>query len=133
MKNRNIQCAIVTIAMVTTVSAAPSPVLRVVHEPWRVSTCSTKSEHAWTRCKWCDCKIGYERVCKWDVYEREWVETTAEIPALCRKCKAKEKYQEKLAREEAKLDRKLAERETKARIAAKRHLLSQRNCQGGDM
>jgi len=87
--------------------------------PYVVSTVSSKSEKAWAQCKYCGKKVGYERTYKWDVYNKEWVETTKEVPEVCRSCKSKDKAQEKLDREEAKLDREIECLETKQRIDAK--------------
>lgn len=123
MDNRGLIMAAMAMATIAATPAMATPVVRVVREPRQVTTCSSKSEHAWTHCEWCGGKIGYQRTYKWDVYEREWVETTQNVPPLCRTCKSKHKTREKLAREEASLDRKLEEKETRARIAAKRQAL----------
>ena len=114
---------LLTLTAAICTSAWSAPLIRVVHEPQLISTCSSKSENAWVPCAWCGCRTSYERTYRWDVYRREWVETTDGMPKLCRKCRHKQKDHEKLAREEAALDRKIAEKGTKARIAQKRQLL----------
>lgn len=93
--------------------------------PYVVTTNSSKSEKDWAKCRYCGSKISYERKYKWDVYNREWVETTSEVPEVCRSCKSKERAQEKLDREEAKLDRDIRQLETKQRISAKERKLRQ--------
>jgi len=123
MNNKIPIIAVFAVLTAYNATAWPEPVVRVVHEPWQVSSCSSKSEHAWAHCTWCNCKISYERTYRWNVYNREWIESTTKVPELCRKCQVKQKEREKLAREEANLDRKIEERETKARIAKKRELL----------
>lgn len=95
----------------------------VVHEPRLVPTVSSKTEKAWAHCVICDSKISYERTFRRDPYEHTWVETTKSVPEYCRTCASKQKRLEKLRREEANLDRKIAERELKARTAAKRQYL----------
>jgi len=105
------------------VSAWSAPLLRVVHEPQQVPTCSSKTETSISACQWCGSRMICERTYKWDVYEREWIETTKPSAELCRKCKAEQKEREKLARKEAELDRKLDTKATKDRIAEKRQLL----------
>ena len=97
--------------------------LHVVREPRLVPMVSSKTEKAWTRCTLCDSRVSYERTYRRDPYQSAWVETTKAVPAYCRSCAEKQKRVEKLRREEANLDRKIAERELKARVAAKRQYL----------
>ena len=123
MNKKHLITATAAIAMVTTASAWSQPVLRVVHEPRLVTTCSSKSEKDWAPCTWCGSKTSYERTYKWDVYNREWIETTKSVPELCRKCQSKQKSRDRLAREEASLDRKLEEKAARVRVAQKRQLL----------
>jgi len=85
-----------------------------------VSSVSSKTEKAWTTCNWCAGKVSYERKYKWDPYDNEWVETTTDVPTLCRKCKSKKADQDKLRREEANLDRKLEQKEATKRVSEKR-------------
>jgi len=54
-----------------------------------VSSCSSKTERAYTECCRCGCKIKYYRTFKWDPYERKWIETTEYVPELCKKCQHK--------------------------------------------
>lgn len=95
----------------------------VVEEPRLVPMVSSKTEKAWTRCVRCDSRVSYERTYRRDPYRSAWVETTKSVPSFCRSCADKQKQIEKLQREEANLDRKIAERELKARVAAKRQYL----------
>lgn len=99
--------------------------LTIRRAPYVVSTVSSKSEKAWATCKYCGKKVSYERTYKWDVYNHKWIETTAEVPEVCRSCKGKDKAQSKLDREEAKLDREIEYYETKQRIDAKEKKLRQ--------
>ena len=123
MNTTYLKLPLLTLTAAICASAWPAPLIHVVHEPRQISTCSSKSENAWTPCAWCGSRTGYERTYSWNAYSREWVETTKCTPKLCRKCRHKQKEHEKLAREEAALDRKIAEKETRARIAQKRQLL----------
>lgn len=123
MNNKYLTLTTFVISAITATAAGTAPVVRMVYEPRQVSSCSSKSEHAWATCEWCGGRISYERTSTWDPYDRVWIETTANVPSLCRKCQSKQKGAEKLAREEANLDRKIAEKEAKERIAAKRQLL----------
>jgi len=93
--------------------------LTIRHAPYVVSTVSSKSENAWAECRYCGRKIRYERTYRWDVYNKEWVETTKEVPDVCRSCKTRDRAQQKLDREEAKLDRDIEYLETKQRIEDK--------------
>lgn len=95
----------------------------VIHEPRLVPMVSSKTEKAWTRCQLCDSLVSYERTYRRDPYQSAWIETTQSVPTYCRSCAAKQPHIEKLLREEAKLDRKIEERNLKARIAAKRQYL----------
>jgi len=100
-------------------SFAETTDLTVRRAPYVVSTVSSKSEKAWTECKYCGSKVGYERTYKWDVYNHKWIETTGEAPETCRSCKSKDKDQAKLDRKEAELDRDIEYLKTKQRIDAK--------------
>lgn len=97
--------------------------VHVVREPRLVPMVSSKTEKAWTRCRICDSRVSYERTYRRDPYASAWVETTKSVPAYCRTCASKQKQVEKLRREEVNLDRKIEERELKARVAAKRQYL----------
>lgn len=98
---------------------ADSADLTIRRAPYVVSTVSSKTEKDWATCKYCGSKTSYERTYKWDVYNHKWVETTENVPEVCRSCKPKEKAQQKLDREEAKLDREIEYYETKQRIDQK--------------
>ena len=104
-------------------AAHAQPFVHVVREPRLVPTVSSKTEKDWARCTLCDSRISYERTYRRDPYRSEWVETTKSVPAYCRSCAAKQKRVEKLRREEERLDRKIAERELKSRVVAKRQYL----------
>lgn len=119
---RQLMFSVLTSSMVVSAFAADG-VVRVVREPWRVSTVSSKTEHGWTTCRWCAKKISYDRTYKWDPYDREWIETTREVPDSCRKCKSRDKEMERLRREEDNIDRKLELKETRKRVAEKREKL----------
>jgi len=98
-------------------------VLHWVEEPRLVPSVSSKTEGAWSSCRWCGGKVRYSRTYRWDPYGREWIETTKDVPTTCRKCKSKDKSVERVCREEAVLDRKLALKGEKARVAEKRQQL----------
>jgi len=98
---------------------AESADLTIRYAPHVVSTVSSKSEKAWAKCRYCGKKVGYERTFRWDVYNKEWIETTKEVPESCRSCSSKDAAQEKLDREEAKLDRDIKYVKTKQRISQK--------------
>ena len=93
--------------------------------PYVVPTVSTRSERGSTPCKYCNSTIRYDRKFKWDVDRHEWVETTdpATIPEVCKTCRQKEKDQEKLNKEERRLDRDIEYQQTKGRIEKKRTTL----------
>lgn len=93
--------------------------------PYVVPSVSTRSERGSAPCKYCNSSIRYDRKYKWDVDAHEWVETTdpASIPEVCRTCRQKEKDQEKLNKEERRLDRDIEYQQTKGRIDKKRSTL----------
>ena len=103
--------------------AGASDVIRVVDEPRRVTTVSSKSESAWAECEWCRGKISYTRTFDRNVYDNCWVETTKDKPSLCRACGKKRDARQKLADKEAELDRKLEDKAAKRRIRAKKEML----------
>jgi len=105
------------------VESGRTEVLQIVREPRAVSSVSSKTEKAWTPCTQCSSRISYERTYRWDPYGRKWIETTSSVPTLCRKCQAAAKSRERLAHEEAVLDRKLEYKAAKQRVAEKRALL----------
>jgi len=116
--------SLVVAMMLSVVSvSAFGEVIRVVREPRLVPTVSSKTEKAWANCRWCGGKISYERTYRWDAYERQWNETTKNVPDTCRKCRSRDREIERLQREEANLDRKLELKETKKRVAEKREQL----------
>ena len=104
-------------------TAHAEPFVHIVHEPRLVPMVSSKTEKAWARCTLCDSRVSYERTYRRDPYRSAWVETTKSVPAYCRSCASKQKRVEKLRREEANLNRKIAERALKSRVAAKRQYL----------
>jgi len=118
---------VVVLPVLMCLTAVADTFVHWVPEPRLVPSVSSKTEGAWATCRWCAGKIRYQRTYKWDAYAREWIETTKEVPDTCRKCKSKDKEIERLNREEMNLDRKLAVRETKARIAEKRQRLRNGN------
>ena len=93
--------------------------------PYDVPSVSTRSDRASAPCRYCNSSIRYDRKYKWDVANHEWVETTdpATIPEVCRNCRRKEKDQEKLNKEERRLDRDIKYQQTKGRIDKKRSTL----------
>jgi len=118
--NKKLAHAAVAVILLLSVSVrAESTDLTIRHAPYVVSTVSSKSENAWAECRYCGGKVRYERTYRWDVYNKEWVETTKSVPDTCRSCKSKDAAQRKLDREEAKLDRDIEYLETKQRIEAK--------------
>jgi len=107
------------IALLPLAAVAETTDLTIREAPYVVSTVSSKSEKAWAECRYCGKKIRYERTYKWDVYGKEWVETTKEVPDTCRSCQSKDKAQQKLDREEAALYRNIEYLKTKQRIEMK--------------
>lgn len=93
--------------------------------PYVVPSVSTRSDRGSTPCKYCNATMRYDRKYKWDVDKHEWVETTdpATIPEVCKTCLQKEKYKEKLDKEERRLDRDIEYQQTKGRIDKKRSTL----------
>ena len=94
--------------------------VNIRHYPTDVPSVSSKSERATTCCSRCGTSIRYDRTHVWDTRGHCWVETTKEVPELCRKCQQQEKAQEKLNREERKLDAEINYLETKTRIREKK-------------
>jgi len=114
---KNLTCAAMVVLSLSAVAETTDLTIR--YAPYVVSTVSSKSEKAWAECKYCGKKVSYERTYKWDVYNKEWVETTKEVPETCRSCKSKDKAQQKLDRKENSLDRDIEYYETKKRIEDK--------------
>jgi len=57
------------------------------NQPVRISgSVFSKSEKSWTSCSCCSARMSYERTYKWDAQHRKWLETTAAVPTLCRRC-----------------------------------------------
>ena len=106
-------------ALSQTQTTQSSGVLRIVHEPRLVPSVSSKSEGAWTCCKWCNAKIRYTKSSRWDPYSREWIDVTKEVPQLCKDCQKEEADLKKLEREEARIDRKIESLDAKQRIKDK--------------
>ena len=110
-------------ALVLCGGAAQANHLHVTIEPRKVYQVSSKTEGAWTTCEMCQGKIRYERTWRRNHDDGSWIETTKEHPTHCRKCKGKIRELDKYRAEEARLDLKLAKKDLKARIRAKRELL----------
>ena len=93
--------------------------------PYDVPSVSTRSDRGSVPCKYCDATIRYDRKSKWDVANHEWVEVTdpAKVPQVCKKCRQKEKDQERLDKEERRLDRDIEYQQTRGRIDQKRTTL----------
>ena len=106
--------------------AAQDRTVHVVFEPRRVYQVSSKTEGAWSTCRYCQSKVRYERTWRRDMTSGAWIETTARIPDVCRSCERKERELDRYAAEEARLDLKLAKKDAKARLRAKREILSAR-------
>lgn len=100
--------------------------VRLVLEPRRIYQVSSKTEGAWSSCRYCQSKVRYDRTWRRDMTNGAWIETTPSVPDVCRSCKQKERELDRYAAEEARLDLKLAKKDAKARIRAKRDLLSAR-------
>ena len=97
--------------------------LHVTFEPWKVYQVSSKTEGAWARCEMCQGKVRYERTWRRNHDDGSWIETTKNRPTHCRKCESKVRELDKYRAEEARLDLKLAKKDLKVRIRAKRELL----------
>ena len=110
-------------ALVLCGGAAQANHLHVTFEPRKVYQVSSKTEGAWTRCEMCQGKIRYERTWRRNHDDGSWIETTKNRPTHCRKCESKVRELDKYRAEEARLDLKLAKKDLKARIRAKRELL----------
>ena len=95
------------------------------HAPYDVVSVRHKTERGDAPCKYCSSTIRYDRTFKWDSDKHEWVETTdkSKIPDVCRNCQRAEKEQEKLNKQERRLDRDIERQETKGRIEKKKGIL----------
>lgn len=108
-------------------SAGPRPEPhRIVFEPNRTYQVSSKSEGAWSNCRYCQSKVHYTRTWRRNMSDGSWIETTGSVPVHCRDCAKKVKELDKYAAEEARLDLKLAKEDAKLRIREKRRLLQNR-------
>ena len=103
--------------------AAQANHLHVTFEPRKVYQVSSKTEGAWATCEMCQGKIRYERTWRRNHDDGSWIETTKNRPTHCRKCESKARELDKYRAEEARLDLKLAKKDLKARIRAKKELL----------
>ena len=110
-------------AIIPFVSQADANYLRVTFEPRKVYQLSSKTENARTTCLMCQGTILYERPWKRNHDDGSWIETTKKHPTHCRKCKGKIRELDKYRAEEARLDLKLAKKDLKERIRAKKELL----------
>ena len=110
-------------ALVLAVEPADANTLHVTFEPRRIYQLSSKTEKARTTCQMCQGTILYERTWRRNHDDGSWIETTARHPCHCRKCERKILELGKYRAEEARLDLKLAKKELKARINAKKELL----------
>ena len=97
--------------------------MHVTFEPRRIYQLSSKTENARATCQMCQGTIFYERTWKRNHDDGSWIETTKEHPTHCRKCKGRIRELDKYRAEEARLDLKLAKKELKSRIDAKKELL----------
>ena len=97
--------------------------VRISFEPRTVYLVSSKTEGAWATCQMCQGRIRYDRTWKRDHSDGSWIETTKCHPTHCRKCEAKIHELDKYRAEEARLNLKLAQKDLKARIRAKREAL----------
>ena len=102
---------------------ASADTLHVTFEPRRIYQLSSKTENARATCQMCQGTILYERTWKRNHDDGSWIETTKEHPTHCRKCKDKVRELDKYRAEEARLDLKLAKKDLKDRIRAKKELL----------
>lgn len=102
--------------------ARPEP-QRIVVEPNRIYQVSSKTERAWSTCRMCQAKVRYTRTWRRNMSDGSWIETTSSVPVHCRDCEHKVRELDKYAAEEARLDLKLAKKDAKERIRAKRRLL----------
>lgn len=116
-----------TIALVAAQSDAESVDVTIRRAPYVISSVSTKSEHAWAKCKYCGSKISYERTYRWNVYQHVWEETTKfdSIPTVCRKCQSLPREQAKLDQKERKLDAKIDIQRSRLRIKSKERELQE--------
>ena len=105
------------------VGPASADTLHVTFEPRKVYQLSSKTESARATCQMCQGTILYERTWKRNHDDGSWIETTKEHPTHCRKCKGKIRELDKYKAEEARLDLKLAKKDLKERIRAKKELL----------
>ena len=105
------------------VGPADANYLHVTFEPRKVYQVSSKTENARATCQMCQGTILYERTWKRNHDDGSWIETTKEHPTYCRKCKSKIRELDKYRAEEARLDLKLAKKDLKDRIRAKKELL----------
>ena len=97
--------------------------LSISFEPRTVYLVSSKTEGAWATCRMCQGRIRYDRTWKRDHSDGSWIETTKCHPTHCRKCEGKIRELNKYCAEEARLDLKLAKKDLKSRIRAKRQAL----------
>ena len=102
---------------------ASATTLHVTFEPRRIYQLSSKTENARATCQMCQGTILYERTWKRNHDDGSWIETTKEHPTHCHKCKGKIRELDKYRAEEARLDLKLAKKNLKDRIRAKKELL----------
>ena len=102
---------------------AGADTLHVAFEPRQIYQLSAKIENARATCQMCQGTILYERTWKRNHDDGSWIETTKEHPTHCRKCKGKIRELDKYRAEEARLDLKLAKKDLKERIRAKKELL----------
>ena len=94
--------------------------IHLVPEPRKIYQVSSKTERAWTLCRYCQCKVRYDRTWKRNHDDGSWVETTACVPRYCRHCEKKVRELDKYRAREARLDLKLEKLAIKERIQAKR-------------
>ena len=113
--------ALASLALV--VGPADANYLHVTFEPRKIYQVSSKTENARATCQMCQGTILYERTWKRNHDDGSWIETTKERPTHCRKCKGKIRELDKYRAEEARLDLKLAKKDLKERIRAKKELL----------
>ena len=114
---------IMTLAFLAT--AAEDVNVTIRRAPYDVPNVSSKSEIAHKPCQYCGSSVSYERKYRWDTVRHEWIETTdaSKVPTTCRKCRQKEKAQEKLDQRERELDRRIEVEKTKSRISSKERKL----------
>ena len=111
------------VALALLIGPVKANTLHVTFEPWRIYQLSSKTENARATCQMCQGTILYERTWKRNHDDGSWIETTKEHPTHCRKCKGKIRELDKYRAEEARLDLKLAKKDLKDRIRAKKELL----------